>query len=182
MKITKALVLENGYVIDIPDTLVRYLSLKKIKWKWYDMRQKFWPENKEKTLRFFENLPDGQMIFCHTVFEDFQQLELMIELLHKLRHKNFTFKIMHGCLCDDLIKFLNETESSITPKELESKLEETLTDEECDVIFKQIESFKTEMNKKFEEVLSHHNISWLKNHGEEILLKTIEDIHAQHKD
>lgn len=172
----KTLVLENGFVIDIPEQLTRYLERNKINWEWYDMRQKFWLENREETFKFFAGLPKGQTLICHTTFDGYQQLELMIQLLHKLKDNNFTFKIMHGCLCNDILKFLSEEESSITPKELEKKLEEDLTDEECHAIYEKIYNFKKEMNKKFEEVLVAHEIYWIKTHGEEIRLSSIQDI------
>lgn len=172
----KALVLENGFIIDIPEELTRYLERNKIDWEWYDMRRKFWPENREETFRFFAGLPEGQMLICHTVFDGYQQLELMIELLHKLKDKKFTFKIMQGCLCDNLLRFLAKEESSITPRELESKLEEDLSDKECRAVYQQIYDFKKDMNKKFEEVLAAHDIYWLNSFGGEIQLKSIEDI------
>ena len=173
---TKALVLENGFIIDIPEELIRYLERNNIDWEWYDMRQKFWKENREETFKFFAGLPEGQVLICSTVFDGYDQLELMIQLLHKLKDKKFTFKIMHGCLCDNLLKFLAKEESSITPKELESKLKEDLSDEECRAIYQQIYDFKKDMNKKFEEVLVAHDIYWIKTFGEEIKLKSIEDI------
>ena len=178
----KALVLENGFIIDIPEELTRYLERNKINWEWYDMREKFWPENREETFKFFAGLPEGQELYCHTVFDGYQQLELVIQLLHKLKDKKFTFKIMHGCLCDDLLKFLAKDESSITPKELEKRLEEDLTDKECDKIYKKIYAFKKEINKQFEEVLSAHNIYWLKSFGEEIPLRSIDDLNANKYD
>lgn len=179
---TKALVLENGFIIDIPESLIRYLEWNKVDWEWYDMRQKFWKENREKTFKFFAGLPEGQELYCHTVFDGYQQLELMIQLLYKLRDKKFTFKIMQGCLCDNLLKFLSEEESSITPNELLKELERDLTDEECDVIYEKIYDFKKDINKKFEDVLASHNIYWLKGLGEEIPLKSIDDLHKNKYD
>ncbi|HMY42151.1 MAG TPA: hypothetical protein PLW92_03750 [Chitinophagales bacterium] len=179
----KALVLENGFVIDIPEELIRYLDRNKIKWEWYDMREKFWQENREETFKFFAGLPEGQELYCHTVFDGYQQLELMIQLLYKLRNKKFTFKIMQGCLCDNLLKFLAEEESSITPKELEKRLEDDdLSNKDCDEIYERIYAFKKEMNKKFEEVLSSHNIFWLKSFGQEIPLRSIDDLHKNKYD
>lgn len=178
----KALVLENGFIIDIPEELTRYLERNKVDWEWYDMRQKFWPENREETFKFFAGLPEGQVLMCHTVFDGYQQLELMIQLLYKLRNKKFTFKIMQGCLCDNLLKFLAEEESSITPKELLKELELDLTDEEAEGIYEKIYDFKKEMNKKFEDVLASHNISWLKEYGEEIPLKSIDDLNKNKYD
>lgn len=182
MSENKALVLENGFIIDIPEELIRYLKRNQINWEWYDMRQKFWPENRKTTFEFFANLPTGQLLICNTVFDGYQQLELMIQLLHKFKSKNFTFKIMQGCLCNNLLDFLAEDESSITPKELEKELEKDLTDKECDAIYEKIYEFKRNINKQFEEVLQAHNIYWIKPHGEDILLKTIDDINKNKYD
>lgn len=172
----KAIVLENGFIIDIPEELIRYLEKNKIRWDWYDMREKFWPENQKATVGFFTDLPKGQLLICSTVFDGYQQLELMIQLLYKLREKSFTFKIMQGCLCNNLLDFLAEEESSITPKELEAEFEKNLTDEECDAIYEKIYDFKKEINRQFVEVLQSHNVYWIKSHGEDVLLKTVDDI------
>lgn len=110
------------------------------------------------------------------MFDGYQQLELMIQLLYKLREKSFTFKIMQGCLCNNLLDFLAEEESSITPKELEAEFEKNLTDEECDAIYEKIYDFKKEINRQFVEVLQSHNVYWIKSHGEDVLLKTVDDI------
>ena len=173
----KALVLENGFVIDIPKELIRFLDRGKVDWEWYDMREKFWPENRKETVKYFTGLPEGQVLICHTVFDGYQQLELMIELLHKLKEKKFTFKIMQGMLCNNLLKFLKEETSSITPKEYDKELErDDLTDEECDAIYEKTYEFKRQMNKKFEEVLAAHEVYWIKSHGEQIRLSSLEDI------
>lgn len=171
----KALVLENGLEIDIPKDLIKYLKKNKIEWKWFDMRERFWPENKAKTIKLFSELPKGQVLICDTVFDGYQQLELMIQLLHKLKDKEFIFKIIHPCLPNSLIKFYEEEESSITPKELTNKLEsdEDLTDKQLDKIYEEIYSFKKEINHKFIEVLEYHNIIWL---DEEIELKSLDII------
>ena len=39
-------------------------------------------------------------------------------------------------------------QGGITPKELEKKLEEDLTDEECHAIYEKIYNFKKDINKK----------------------------------
>jgi len=170
----KAIILENGFERDIPEELIGYLDNRKISWQHYDMREKFWPTNRAETIDFFSSLPEGQLLVCHTVFEDFQQLELMIELLYKLKHKKFTLKIMHGCLAEDLLKFYEEKESSITPRELEEELEGDLSDKQVNLAYQKIYKFKKEINTKFLEVLSSHNIYWIK--WKEILLKNLNDI------
>jgi hypothetical protein len=155
-EIRKAIVLENGFKQDIPDELIEYLEDEGIKWKWYDTRFSFWKENRAKTIKFFSDLPVAQMLVCHTVFDGYQQLELFINLLHSLREKNFTFKIMHGCLAEDLYKWYDKYESSLTPDTPEYN-----DDPEKRAIFKR------EMNKKFREVLAAHKIVWVRGHGME---------------
>jgi hypothetical protein len=160
-----ALVLENGFEIDIPEELIEYLNENKIKWQWVDTRFLFWKENRVSTVKYFSELPDNQLLICSTVFDGYQQLELFIQLLFKLKDKNFTFKIMHSFLCDDLIKFYEHYESSITPYT-----------KEYDDSPKKREEFKQQMNNKFLEVLKSHNIYWIERFGDEILLKNIEDV------
>ena len=80
----KAIVLENGFVEDIPKSLIKLLERENVEWEWYDMRERFWPENKAETIAYFSSLPEGQVFYCHTVFDGYQQLELMILLLHTL--------------------------------------------------------------------------------------------------
>lgn len=172
---SKAIVLENGFERDIPKSLISYLENNKIEWKHYDMRQRFWKENKAKTVKFFSSLPEGQVLLCHTVFDGFEQLELMIELLYSLRHKKFTFKIMHGCLAQDLLEFYENETSSITPKEIDDELDkDDLSDAECDAIYEKTYAFKREMNEKFLEVLKCHDIYWIR--WEEFLFKNLDDI------
>lgn len=150
MKLSKAIVLENGFEIDIPKKLKSYLEDKGIGWEWKDSRFFFWKENRAATYEYFENLPDGQLLMCSTVFDGLQQLELFIQLFHSLKHKQFTFKIANSCLPNELLKFYEHYESSITPKEYDE-------DETPD----RVNDFKKEINKKFLEVLKAHNIIWL---------------------
>ncbi len=161
----EVIVLENGFVRDIPEDLIKYLEDNNISWVHYDTRFGFWPENRTNTIEYFKSLPKNQIFMCETVFDGFQQLELFIELLHSLKDKEFTLKIMNPSLCDNLIEFYNEYDSSISPKEL-------------DDFPKKRKEFKLEMNKKFLEVLQYHNIYWLYRFKKEdgILLKTLEEI------
>lgn len=171
----KAILLENGFDIDVPKELKDYLIDEGTSWDHYDTRFSFWKENRAKTFDFFNNLPESQYLICSTCFDGYQQLELFVELFHKLKHKKFKFKIMHPSLCNDFIDFLAERESSITPDELEKKLEEDLSTVEITKVLNKIKDFKLQMNQKFFEVLEHHDIyqlSW----GEELLLKNKEDL------
>jgi hypothetical protein len=174
----KTIVLENGFERDIPKELTRYLERNKIEWEWFDMRQRFWPENRKETMMHFSNLPVGQEFICNTVFDGFQQLELMIELLHKLRDKKFTLKIQHPCLPKNLLEFYEETESSITPDTLEKKVEDAASSEETKEAYKKIKAYKESMNRKFREVLKYHNIYWIRVYGskEGIRISTLKDI------
>lgn len=161
-----AIVLENGFEIDIPKTLIEYLRRRDIDWQWYDMRQRFWTENREETLKYFSELPKHQLLVCSTVFDGYQQLELMVQLLYKLKHKNFTFKIMNGFLCNDLVKFYEYCESSICPN---TKTYNDSPDKR--------EKFKQNINKQFIEVLQAHNIFQIQKYQEDdISLKTLEDV------
>lgn len=171
----KALILENGFEMDIPKELKDYLKNENIEWEWYDTRFSFWKENREDTMKFFSELPIGKSIYCHTCFDGFMQLELFIQLLYKFKEKQFTFKIMHGCLTEDLLKYYDEKESSITPNELEEKLNNASTNKEFNDINSKIKAFKNKMNEMFLEVLSCHNIYWITYH-DEFLLKTLDDI------
>jgi hypothetical protein len=172
---SKALVLENGFVIDIPKELINYLKYENIEWDWYDTRFSFWKENRKATMKFFSELPIGKRIYCYTCFDGFQQLELFIQLLYKFKEKKFTFKIMHGCLAEDLLKFFDERESTITPDEIEKELDNADTDAEFKAANEKVKAFKKQMNEMFLEVLSFHNIYWINWH-DEYLFKTLEDL------
>lgn len=161
----KALLLENGFEIDIPEELITYLRRAEIKWEWYDTRFSFWKENRESTMKFFSDLPKGKLLVCHTVFDGYQQLELFINLLFSLKEKQFTFKIMHGCLCEDLETWYDKTESSITPDT-----------KEYNDSYRKREKFKKEMNKKLLSVLSSHKIIWVRRYEMEVHLKDLKTI------
>lgn len=160
-----AIVLENGFEQDIPKELIKCLERNGVEWAHYDTRFAFWPENREATFKFFSELPTNQTLACHHVFDGFQQLELFINLLHKLKDKCFTFQIMNASLCDNLLEFYEHHESSLTP-------EEFFDDDNLE----RVEKFKQEMNKKFIEVLSFHNLVWLREYNYSTDLKTLEDI------
>lgn len=174
----KTIVLENGFEQDIPEELIRYLDRNKIEWEWLDMRFRFWPENRVETMKMFTDYPKGQEFICNTVFDGFQQLELMVEMLHKLRDKNFTIKIQHPCLPKNLLEFLDERESSITPDILEKKLNDATSQQESKDAHNKIKAFKESMNRKFKDVLKYHNIYWINVYGtaEGIRIKSLKDI------
>jgi hypothetical protein len=174
----KTIVLENGFERDIPEELIRYLKSKKIEWEWFDMRQRFWPENRVETMKIFSEYPEGQEFICNTVFDGFQQLELMIELLYKLKSKKFTITIQHPCLPSNLLEYYEEKESGITPKELEDKLDAANSHEESKEAHNKIKAFKRSMNRKLREVLKFHNVYWLRVYEsrEAVRLSKLKDI------
>jgi hypothetical protein len=174
----KAIVLENGQHQEIPEELIQYLDRNKIEWEHINMIARFWPENRKNTFEMFSNYPEGQVFICNTVFDGFQQLELMVELLHKLKDKKFIIKIQHPCLPKNLMEFYDEIESSITPDELELEMSGAFDSDESREVFKKIKAFKQNMNQKFEDVLKFHDIYWLRVYGnrEGIKLSSLQDI------
>ncbi len=178
MKETRTIVLENGSKQDIPSDIISYLKDNNMPWCLFDMRGKFWPENREKTIKYFMSLPVGQVFIAHHVFEDFQQLELLTELFHKLRDRKFKFIIDNACLAEYLLEFLDERNSSITPRELEKKLENARSDKSALAADKKIEEFKEQMNQKFLDVLQWHEIVWMHGdlQGDDVRLTSKEDL------
>lgn len=170
----KAIVLENGFQQDIPKDLTNYLKSRNIEWEWFDMRFCFEPDNRVNTVKAFSEFPVGQHFYIHTTFQDYIQLEYMILLLDKLKDKNFSLYIDHGCLANDFLDFYEEEESSITPNELTGRLEDDLTDAESDEVYEKIYAFKQVMNEKFLEVLKAHNIYWITY--DDVLFKSLDDI------
>ena len=157
----RTIVLENGDKRDIPTDILDYLKENNMPWCLFDMRSRFWPENREKTIKYFMALPVGQTFIAHHVFVDFQQLELLTELFHKLKDRKFKFIIDNACLAEYLLEFLDNKESSITPRELEKKRDNSRSDKGFYAADKKIEEFKQQMNQKFLEVLQHHEIIWM---------------------
>lgn len=157
----RTIVLENGSKQDIPEDIINYLKYNNMPWCLFDMRSRFWPENREKTIKYFMALPVGQVFIAHHVFEDFQQLELLTELFHKLKDRKFKFIIDNACLAEYLLEFLDNKESSITPKELEKKRNNARSDKGAMAADKKIEEYKEQMNQKFLDVLQWYEIIWM---------------------
>jgi hypothetical protein len=147
--------------IDIPEELLSYLKERNVEWEWFDMRERFWPENRKETFKIFSDFPVGQVFYCNTTFDGFQQLELMIELFYKLIDKKFTLKIDHGCLDKDLLEFYSEKRSTLVPSDASAK---------------ENSGYKKIMNRKFLDVLKAHDIWWIPSCGDEVLFKTLSDI------
>lgn len=161
----KAIVLEHGFEQDIPDDLIEYLDEHKIDWQWFDMRERFWPKNRQSTFSFFAALPEGTEIYTHHVFVDYIYLEMMINFLHVLKDKKFKVHIMNYSLCENLVKYYEAYESDITPN----------TDEYNDSPKLRTE-FKLEMNKKFIDVLQWHQLYHLTGYGKPVHLKSYDFI------
>ena len=163
----RVLVLENGFPIDVPKDLIKHLGIRGInEWEHIDMREKFWPENRESTAKLFFGLDPTDQIYCSTVFVDYQQLELMIQLLDNVKDKSLNIKLMVVNLPEDFLDFLNGYESRIVPRTKKY-------DNDPDLRAK----FKADMDKKFHRVLGRHNIYWVRSFmHEEILIKDINDI------
>lgn len=175
----KAIVIENGFEMDIPEELISYMKDRNISYTWIDARELFFPENRENTKKYFSELPEGQTFYISTVFEDFQQLELFIVLLYKLRHKKFCFKIMNWSLGEEFLNFYEKRESSITPNELEKEFEKDLSEEESKNLMAKIYRFKDDMNGMFLEILKAHDIYKITNiRRDETIFKNILDIKA----
>lgn len=150
----KAYVLEDGFERDIPKELINYLSKNNIVWEWYDVRERFWPKNREETFNFFSNLPNGIELYTHHVFTDYQIFELMVELLYKITDRSFKVHIMNSSLCEYLVKYYDAYESDITPN-----------NDLFNYNYKLRLSFKTDMNTKFEQVMRQHELYHISSYG-----------------
>lgn len=159
----KAIVLENGFERDIPKSLLKYMKRGDIEFTHYDMRKRFWPENREETLKFFSNLPEGQLFCLSTVFDGFMQLELMIQLLTKLKDKKFEIRMSTYSLPHAFVEYLDEPRSE-------------LVDEDDELSYQEELDFKLAMNKDFENILVNHKIVWIHPHDEDIHLESVEQI------
>jgi len=157
----KAIVLENGFERDIPKRLLKYMKRNDIEFTHYDMRERFWPDNRDETLKFFNELPEGQLFCLSTVFDGFMQLELMINLLTKLKDKNFEIRMSVYSLPNSFIEYIDEWRSEIADDNLS---------------YEEEKKFKLAMNKKFEEVLVNHKIVWIHPHDGDIHLESLEQI------
>jgi len=178
--IDKVLILEHGGSYELEEESIKYVEKRLNKsWEYFDLRERFWPKNRKSTFDFFASLKENQIIAAKTVFADFIQLEMFIEMLHKLKDKHFTVYLFNPILPDKLLIFLKEKESSITPPELEKQLEEEeITDEEGDEVYKKIYAFKKEMNKKFFEVLTYHTIIWVRCYGLSTQITNLKDLES----
>ncbi len=147
----KNLVLNNYNQFDQDERFAKFLEthFTENQEKWNHFQEAFWKENKEKTLERFSSLESGDNILCHTVFDGWQQLELMLFLLHGYISKNIKLNIYisHRELIQTFNDFFNEYESSICP--------DTKEYDESPALRKK---FKKDVNAKMLEVLEYHNV------------------------
>jgi hypothetical protein len=150
----KNLILENDCEQDIPEELMELIENESIfsdgQEFWTQFKESFWPENREETMRRFMELNEDDNVLCQTVFVDWMQLELVVELLCKLKSigKKINFHILvYPSLEEQIKEYLDEYESDITPD----------TDEYDDSPSLRTQ-FKKEMNQKLLEAIEYHNI------------------------
>lgn len=175
----RIIVLESGFLQDVPEQMMDYLSERNItEWEHYDMRQKFWPENRESTYEFFSKIDETDIMLANTTFVDFQWLELMSLMFCKLSSKKLTLKIQNPLLPKYFQKYLEKRESDITP-------DTKKYDDDPDLR----EEFKKDMNKLFLMALQIHNVYWIGSgritndtEFDDFLIKSEEDIVKHIKD
>lgn len=146
----KSLILMNNHEID---TEKDFLDLIKEQFPgaiyWPHFQEAFWPENKKETLGRFSKLKTGDNLACHHTFVDFQQLELMANLLHAAMwdETKLNVYIMHPALDKKIGEYLRKEESDIAPDMQVFHAYPNLR-----------KSFKVAMNRIVREVMKYHNI------------------------
>lgn len=168
----KNLILENHGEIDLPEEIKDILEegmFAEDREYWYWFFDAFYPENRENTMKRFMSLEEGGNIVCQTVFDGWMQLELVVELLVKLKelNKKVNFHIfVYSGLGSEIQEYLDEYESELVPNT-----------EEYNDDWKLRREFKQGMNEKLREVLEYHNIYDLSNlyHYDETKLLTVDD-------
>lgn len=173
----KALILENEGLDGIPKNLINYCDRNNIEWEFYDMRERFWPENRQTTVNYFKYLPDGQKLLCHTVFDGYDQLELMIQLLYSIKDRKFEIGIMNNYLTQEISDWFDRNTADSTPGELQKHFNIHGDDESWELIV----NYKKDLNEKFKQVLAHHKIMWIHLHEKDIHLKDLETIKTSNR-
>lgn len=150
----KNLVIENDCKQDIPRQLIRLLEneprFKDGQEFWTQFKESFWPKNREETMKRFMELTEDDNVLCQTVFVDWMQLELVAELLCKLKSigKKINFHILvYPSLEEQVKEYLGEYESDIAPDT-----------EEYNDSYALREQFKKEMNQKLLDAIEYHNV------------------------
>lgn len=174
----KNVILENGFLRDVPKELLRWLERNNIlEYELVDTRQIFWKENVKNTFKKFMSYEDGTNFYTHHVFEDFQLLELFTELFYEINDKTFNFHIMNNSMVEYLQDFLKQDRADITPNELQRFFDISPTLEDSNIIWNQILEFKKEIVRKFENVLQKHNFIWILPYGNKsVIFKSLEEI------
>jgi hypothetical protein len=148
----KNLVLENDCEIDIPEELQEILKFKFKEGRelWTQFKCAYWPENRKETLKRLSELTPEDNLICQTVFVDWQQLEILTNVLYdfkKLKKKiNFYIHVAPG-LNYHIKEYLDDYKSDICPDTEEYNDSPKLRDK-----------FKKSMNKKMLSVLDYHNV------------------------
>lgn len=148
----KNLILENDNEFDgIPDRLKYILEDQFLENRefWFSFRTAFWPKEREETMKRFASLESGDNIICQTVFDGWMQLELVVELLLKLKvmDKKINFYIVIPDLHENIQDYFDEYESELTPNTEEYNDSPKLRRE-----------FKKQMDQKMVDVLEYHSI------------------------
>jgi hypothetical protein len=148
----KNLILENDNEFDgIPDKLSSILETQFLENRefWFSFRTAFYPKEREETMKRFASLESGDNIICQTVFDGWMQLELVVELLIKLKEmgKKINFYIVIPDLKENIQDYFDEYESELTPNTEEYNDSPSLRKE-----------FKKQMDQKMVEVLDYHSI------------------------
>lgn len=147
----RTLIIENQHEIDIPEELQRLMGVafKEGRELWCHFHEAFWPENRKETLGRLMQLKTNDVIVCQHVFDGYQQLELMSEVLNKLTElgEKIDVYIVHPTLDEELNDFLDKYESSITPDTEEY-------DDDPDLR----QAFKKSQNDKVISAVKNHRI------------------------
>lgn len=115
---------------------------------WEHFQNSYWPQNREETLNRFFSLKSGDNIITAHTFVDFQQLEIMVEILtDKRMSKGLNIHIWNPSLEENIQEFFDKHESSITPNTQEYN-------DSCQLR----EEFKQQMNEKVKQCFEIHNV------------------------
>ena len=154
----KNLILENDCMQDIPKSLQRILETKFLENReyWTQFSSSYWPEKREVTCKRFEALEEGDNIICATVFDGWQQLEIMALILAKCP-KRINFYILIYDLQEQIEEYLEARESDITPN----------TDKYNDS-WELRKQYKEQMNSLVKLILKIHNVYQLSKYDDEI--------------
>jgi predicted ester cyclase len=154
----KNLILENDCMQDIPKTLQRILETKFTENReyWVQFSSSYWPENRDKTFERFKTLEEGDNVVCATVFDGWQQLEIMALILASCP-KRINFYILVYDLQGQIEEYLSVSESDITPNTAKYNDSWELR-----------RKFKEDMNNLVKLILKIHNIYQLSRYEDEV--------------